>query len=110
MSPVSPLASSGENTESPQTGGNLYLSLHPVLVEPEDLVDDGVEDALLAPPVPGHNDVLLLLTPAEDAHVEVTWEAVVPLVVLTPLCIATIDFRVARKFNILSLTSPATRS
>ena len=60
------LASSGENTESPQTGGNLYLPLHPVLVEPEDLVDDGVEDALLAPPVPGHNDVLLLFGDACD--------------------------------------------
>ena len=100
---MSPLASSGEKTESPQTGGNLYLSLHPVLVEPEDLVNDGVEDALLAPPVPGHDDVLLLLAPAQDAHVEVTWEAVVSLVVLAPLRIATINFRVARKFNILTV-------
>ena len=69
--------------------------LHPVLVEPEDLVDDVVEDALLATPVPGHDDVLLLLAPAQDAHVEVAREAVVSLVVLTPYRVATIDFRVA---------------
>ena len=100
---MSSLASPGENTESPQTGGNLYLSLHPVLIEPEDLVDDGVEDALLPSPVSGHDDVLLLLAPAQDAHVEVTREAVVSLVVLASLCIATIDFRVASKFNILSV-------
>ena len=99
--PMSSLASPGENTESPQTGGNLYLSLHPVLVESEDLVDDGVEDALLPSPVSGHDDVFLLLAPAQDAHVEVTREAVVSLVVLASLCIATIDFRVTSKFNIL---------
>ena len=90
-----------ESAESLQTGGPLHLVLNPGLVEPKDLVDDVVEDALLAPPVPGHDDVLLLLASAEDAHVEVTWEAVVPLVVLTLFRVATIDFGVTRKFNIL---------
>ena len=89
MSPVTPPR---ESTERLQTGGPLHLVLHPVLVEPEDLVDDVVEDALLAPPVPGHDDVLLLLAPAQDAHVVVAWEAVVSLVVLTPHRVATIDF------------------
>ena len=90
-----------ESAESFQTGGPLHLVLNPGLVEPKDLVDDVVEDALLAPPVPSHDDVLLLLAPAEDAHVEVAWETVVPLVVLTSFRVPTIDFRVARKFYIL---------
>ena len=92
MSLVSPVTPPRESTESLQTGGPLHLVLHPVLVEPEDLVDDVVEDALLAPPVPGHDNVLLLLAPAQDAHVKVAREAVVPLVVLTPYRVATIDF------------------
>ena len=92
MSLVSPVTPPRESTESLQTGGPLNLVLHPVLVESEDLVDDVVEDALLAPPVPGHDNVLLLLAPAQDAHVKVAREAVVPLVVLTPYRVATIDF------------------
>ena len=92
MSLVSPVTPPRESTESLQTGGPLNLVLHPVLVESEDLVDDVVEDALLAPPVPGHDNVLLLLAPAQDAHVEVAREAVVSLVVLTPYRVTTIDF------------------
>ena len=92
------------STERPQTRNPPpHLSLHPGLVEPDNLVDDVIEDALLPPPFPGYDDVLLFLAPAQDAHVEVAGKAVVSLVVLTLTFILTIDLRVTRKYNILSI-------
>ena len=84
LSLVSPAHVPNLSTERPQTRHPPpHLSLHPGLVEPDNLVDDVIEDALLPPPFPGYDDVLLFLAPAQDAHVKVAGEAVVSLVVLT---------------------------
>ena len=64
----------GLGTQCSETGDPLQLMLYGVLIEPDDLLYDVAQLV----PVPLPDAGLLLLTPAHDTDIMVTWETIVP--------------------------------